>query len=223
MAEVLDAAIDTRLLELHTALPGRIESYDGSTQKANIKPLVKQAYTDEEDTRRVASIPVIPSVPVLFPGGGGYRVTFPVAAGDFCLLVVSESSMDRWLSGSGGEVDPEIDQHHALQDAVAIVGIKPFGAPWSSAPTDEATIGKDDGVQIHMESGTITIGDKAGSEFIALASKVATELAALSAVFTAWTPVPNDGGLVLKNLLTALQAGPPAWPGSVAATQAKAK
>ncbi len=61
------------------------------------------------------------------------------------------------------------------------------------------------------------------SDFVALAAKVDAQLAALDAVFSAWTPVAFDGGLALKTLLTALQIGPPTWPASVAATKAKAE
>jgi hypothetical protein len=180
LSEVISGAIEAQLLELHVSIPGKVERYDSSKQLVDVKPLIKGSYFDEEDARQVESLPVIPNVPVLFPGGGGYRVTFPVAVGDFCLLIFSDSSLDRWLSGSGQEVDPGFDHAHALTDAVALVGIRPFGAAWTKAPTDEATLGKDDGVQIHLEAGTITIGDKSGSDYVALAQKVLDELQKIS-------------------------------------------
>lgn len=65
-------------------------------------------------------------------------------------------------------------------------------------------------------SGTVNLGGASGAAFVALASRVDAELAALKAVFTGWTPVPNDGGAALK--VASLT-----WsPSSVAATKVKA-
>jgi hypothetical protein len=41
-AQLLRHAIDNRLLDVHTALIGRIEKYDEGTQLADIKPVTKQ-------------------------------------------------------------------------------------------------------------------------------------------------------------------------------------
>jgi len=66
---------------------------------------------------------------------------------------------------------------------------------------------------------TVVVGGD--SDYLALAAKVDAALIALSNTFTAWTPVPNDGGAALKTLLITLQTGPPTWPASVAASKAK--
>jgi hypothetical protein len=237
LAEVLEAATAAMAAGLHVSLPGRIVKWDAQKQRADVKPCIKRAFYGEDDARGVESLPVVASVPVIFPGSGGYRMTFPIHAGDTdgdaCLLVFSDGSLDRWLSGTGGEVDPEVDHGHILADAVAFVGLRPFGAPLSSCPTDEATLGKDDGVQVHLEAGTITIGDKAGADFVALAQKVLTELqnlqthfAALEAVITG-ASIPEPGNGAPSALQIALKAAvalsPYPSPGSVAASQAKAK
>ena len=237
LAGVLEAAADASAAGLHVCVPGRIVKWDAAKQRADVQPCVKRAFYGEEDARGVESLPVVSCVPVIFPGAGGYRLTFPIHAsstdGDTCLLVFSDASLDRWLSGTGGEVDPEVDHGHILADAVAFVGLRPFGAPLSSCPTDEATLGKDDGVQVHLEAGTITIGDKAGADFVALAQKVLTELqnlqthfAALEAVITG-ASIPEPGNGAPSALQIALKAAvalsPYPSPGSVAASQAKAK
>jgi hypothetical protein len=153
-------------------IPARVERYDAATQKIDAKPLVQRSYFDEAGDRQVESFPVVPSVPVLFPGGGGYRVVFPVAAGDFCLLIISSVPLDRWLSGRGGEVDPEVDDGGALHHAVALVGLHPFGAPLSYAPAAAASFGQDSasgGLVEISSSGSVTIKAKAlGSERVDL-------------------------------------------------------
>lgn len=224
---MLTAAIEAGLAQVHTALPGRIVRWDATKQQADVQPAIQRAYFDEEDARRVEKLPVLPCVPVVFPGGGGYRITFPIAVGDTCLVVFSEQSLDKWLSGTGGDVDPGIDHGHALTDAICIPGLRPFGSVLSSCPTDEATIGKDTGKQIHLEAATITIGDKSGSDFVALAGKVLTELQAIQSAFSGHTHsgttlVPTVGG-VPGTIAGVTGLSSTYSPSSVAASQAKAK
>lgn len=145
LGEVIEARIATELESMHTAIPGRVVKYDPATQKADVQPLVRSAYLDEDGLRQTASLPVVPSCPVAFPGGSGLVVTFPVAVGDFGLLIFAESSLDKWLAGSGGEVDPQFDHRHHLSDAVFIPGVRPFGAARSTNPGNAVCIGVDGG------------------------------------------------------------------------------
>lgn len=143
--------------DLHTSLPGKVVRYDAATQKADVQPLIKERYTDESGAMQARELPVIPAVPVQFPGAGGYRITFPVATDDVGLVVFSEASLDKWLV-SGGTVDPADDRRHDLTDAVFLPGLRDFGHALASAPTDRATFGKDDGLQIHVDGSKIRIG-----------------------------------------------------------------
>ncbi len=149
--------------DLHTALPGKIVKYDESTQKADVQPLIKERYTDESGAQQSRELPVIPSVPVQFPGAGGYRITFPVAVGDTGLIMFAEASLDKWLV-SGGTVDPADERRHDLTDAVFLPGLRDFGHALTSAPTDRATFGKDDGLQIHVDGSKIRIGSNSPIE-----------------------------------------------------------
>lgn len=120
---VLTDCIDARLSDVHTSIPGRVESYDSSTQRASVQPLLKRGYEDEEGERQVEILPVIQDVPIVFPGSGSYADTFPISKGDIVLLVFMENSIDRWLS-VGGLIDPSDDRRFALSDAVAIPGLR---------------------------------------------------------------------------------------------------
>lgn len=142
LGEVIRRAINAALVDTHRAIPASVQSYDAKTQQVDCQILVKRPYLDETDERQVESLPVVPNVPVMFAGGGGYRETFPIAAGDTGYLVFAERSLDRWLTGTGAEVDPEFDEA-SLVDAVFFPGLRPFGAPLQSAPTDRASFGND--------------------------------------------------------------------------------
>lgn len=145
LADVILNAVEDRLTAVFTAMPGRVTSYDAATQKADVLPLVGDSHKDEDGARVPEAMPIIPDVPVQFPGGGGMRITFPLKPGDTGLLVFCNCSLDRWLVGNGDAVDPADDRRHHPSDAVFIPGIKPFGAPWGSAPADNMSIGNDAG------------------------------------------------------------------------------
>lgn len=120
-SQILKQAIQYNLLGIHTALPGQIESYDYSQQKADVKPLIKRNYKDGE----VTALPVITSVPVIWPRAGNASLTFPLNKGDGVLLVFSERSMDTWLS-IGSDAVPGDPRKFDLSDAIAIPGLYPF-------------------------------------------------------------------------------------------------
>lgn len=172
LAEVIRRSIDARLLDLRVCLPAVVTSYDASKQMVSVQPLLKQVYEDEEGARQVESLPIVNGVPVVFPGGGGFRLTFPIVDGQTLvgasvppattgILVFTDRSLDRWLSGSGAEVDPEIDHDHHLADAVFIPGLHPFGSPLSSAPATKLTLGTDASpTDIEIDSlGNVTIAN----------------------------------------------------------------
>lgn len=188
--------------DLHTALPGKIVRYDASTQKADVQLLIKERYADESGATQARELPVIPAVPVQFPGAGGYRITFPVANNDTGLVVFSEASLDKWLV-SGGTVDPSDDRRHDLTDAVFLPGLRDFGHALGSAPTDRATFGKDDGLQIHVDPSLISIGSNSAAqlEFAALGDAIQTYLQNLQIWLSALT-LPVVGAV----------AGPPSVP-----------
>lgn len=105
-------------------MPGKIQSYDATNQKAVVIPQLHRKLADG----RIERVPVLNDVPVIWPRSGGAFMTFPVSAGDGCLLVFCERSLDEWKA-NGGEVVPQDPRAHALSDAVAIMGFSPFNGP----------------------------------------------------------------------------------------------
>jgi hypothetical protein len=132
LSDVISEALDSRLEDVQTAMPGRIVSFDSDTCTANVQPTVKRIYTREDGTEFAANLPVIPNVPVLFPGSGSvapggvgsFGMTFPINKGDEVLLVFSSVSLDAWKLSRDKIVAPKNFKPHALTDAVAIVGLR---------------------------------------------------------------------------------------------------
>lgn len=159
--QVLSTAVAAGLAHVYVALPGRIESYDAARQRAVVQPLIKRRRIDEELGAVRESLPSIVEAPVVFLGGGGFRTTYPVRAGDTCEIRWQSASLDRWLA-RGGEVDPEDDRRHHIADAVVYVGLR--HDPLASAPTDCATFGADGGAVVEARETDIRIGGGSGHQ-----------------------------------------------------------
>lgn len=158
------ALLQTQLRRsLWTALPGRVQSFDAAKQSADVEPLVHDTWEAEDGENVTGPLPVIPSVPVCFPGSGGWRVTFPVAKGDTGLLIFCARSIDRWLS-EGGSVDPQDARTHDLSDAVFLPGLVDFAHPISPFESDRLTVGKVGGLQVHIKDSKIQVGTDAAGQ-----------------------------------------------------------
>lgn len=118
MEAAADAAIDAALAQVRTAMPARVVRFDEKLQTATVQPQIHQVLANGSS----APYPLIQDVPVQFPRGGPFVMTFPVEPGDECLLVILDRCMDGWfVSGRDG---PPLDYRlHDPSDATAIVGI----------------------------------------------------------------------------------------------------
>src|SRR3972149_252994 len=111
---------------IRTATPGEIvgaQEEDGWLY-VDVQPLIQLV---DLATREPVTLPVVPSVPVLFPRTNRARITFPVAIRHRCLLVVSDRMLDGFLED--GRLSPPTElRHHDLTDSVALVGLWEIGA-----------------------------------------------------------------------------------------------
>jgi hypothetical protein len=176
--EMLIAVIESRLAQLHTAMPGKVESYDASTQTVSVKPQIKTAYPDGEGDYTHKDLPVIPNVPVQFPRAGGFFVSFPIQKGDFVLLVFSERSIQAWRD-KGTAVEPGDLALHPLDGAVAIPGVYPEADALADASDTDMVLGKDgtEAAQIKLTSSQVHLGG--GDQFVALSNLVNSRLSAM--------------------------------------------
>jgi hypothetical protein len=112
------SVVDAALKNLHTCLPGIIHAYDATKQTAEVQPAIKRIFTE----KGAVNLPLCVDVPVVFPGGGNFYLTFPVTVGDECLLVFSERCIDGWAI-DGVISEPEDYRQHDLSDGFAFVGV----------------------------------------------------------------------------------------------------
>lgn len=154
------AQIEGRLKDLHTFLPGIIASFDPDTQTASVQPAIKRIFTE----KGAVNLPLCVDVPVAFPGGGDFFLTFPVQPGDECILLFSERAIDNWHV-SGGTQAPAEYRMHDLSDGIAIVGLNSQPRKIPSFNSDDTELRSRDG-QTHITmkpDGTIKNVNAGGS------------------------------------------------------------
>lgn len=166
--------------DLHVALPGTVQSYDPAKQVADVKPTLKRVTRDQDDGRLVDTLPVVPAVPVCFPRGGTYFVTWPLAAGDSGLLVFCERDLSPWRA-TGQDSDPLDEGLHTLAGAVFLPGLETAARALSSRP-DHLVLGKEGGPEVHLDGSHVDLG-AAGGQLVALANLVKARLDAIQSAF----------------------------------------
>jgi len=143
-------AIEARMFDIHTALPGKVVSFDAASRTASVQPILIRILIDEDGEEEPQRMPQLPGVPVIMPSGGGWEISFELEPGDLVWLVFSERALDRWKANPSQEHDPVWDRKFDLSDAVAFPGARPFttrkdGTPVQ--PTAPIRIGRLDGSQ----------------------------------------------------------------------------
>ena len=132
LAKVIKDAIEARLVDLHTFMPGVIISYNPAKQLAQVQPSLKKKLANGT----IKALPVLNNVPVWCWQAGQASITMPTKVGDPCMIFFGERSLDNWKS-QGGVSDPADTRKHHLSDAVCIPGLAAFP---NSIPGDASKI-----------------------------------------------------------------------------------
>lgn len=193
-AEVIVAAIETRLRGVHTAIPGTVVAYDPTTQTATIQPGVKL----EISSGVWESVPPIPEVPIQWPGGTGGAFHAALAPGDGVLLICPEQDPTGWILGLGADLESK--RRHSL-GGFAIPGIRPVAKtmPAAAAAASGATVsGPTGGPTAHWTPAAILLGSLAAVDPVVLDSKLKTAIAnaCTAAAASPSAVVPAGGGSI---------------------------
>lgn len=143
--EATRAALDGKQAEMWTALPGIIQSFDPAAMTVTVQPAVQGQLQDETGAVSPVNLPLLVDVPVVFPCGGGFTLTYPIKPGDECLVIFSSRCIDGWwqAGGIGGVPDSRM---HDLSDGMAIVGPRSQAGKLEPPPhADNVQLRSDDG------------------------------------------------------------------------------
>ena len=117
LTDVLNDASKTAMANMHTIVVAKVVTVGSTT--IDVKPVIQRVVRGE-----AVDLPVFPSVPPIFMSGGTSYDAHPITVGDYCLLLVSERSFDRWYMGDDN-VPPIEQRMHDYSDCFALVGIAP--------------------------------------------------------------------------------------------------
>lgn len=119
MLESLELWLQSRMEDVHTMLPGTVQSYDPDTRTAVVKPSVKLRTMHGD----ILDIPPIAAVPVVWPGSSDFTaMSKDLPKGSGVTLLFSEASLGTWQRGTT-DAAAEDETRHSLQDAIAIPGL----------------------------------------------------------------------------------------------------
>lgn len=108
--------------EIQTSTPAIIQSFDPIKRTCTAQPTIKSLLTGLDGKKQWVQLPVIVDIPVIFPSGGGYTLTFPIAQGDECLLIFASRCIDAWWYNGGIQNQDDV-RFHDYSDGFALVGV----------------------------------------------------------------------------------------------------
>lgn len=115
--------LEAARIDIHTALPGIIQSFDPVRMTCTVQPAIRGAVVNPDGRAQSVDLPLLVDCPVVFPGGGGYELTFPLAAGDDCLIIFAERCIDAWWQSGGVQAAAEYRMHD-LSDGFVLAGVR---------------------------------------------------------------------------------------------------
>lgn len=105
-----------------TAMPGVVQSVDLTKLTCKVQLAVQGTITDEDGNERNVNYPVLADCPIVFPSGGGFLITLPIAANDEVLVVFASRCIDSWWQNGGTTNQPMEVRMHDLSDGFVIPG-----------------------------------------------------------------------------------------------------
>ncbi len=128
LKDLLDLLKKDILLSLNAHHLGTIQSFDATRQTANVSINYKKTfYKHNAATGLYDAVlfdyPLALDCPVIVLGGGGGALTFPISAGDECLVLFNDRDLDNWFQGGAGAAvaTPRL---HSFADGIALVGLR---------------------------------------------------------------------------------------------------
>jgi hypothetical protein len=121
--EMLQAAMDGRQVQIWTAFPGIIDSFDAEKMTAVVQPAIQARYRGPDGSEKDLTLPLLLDCPVVFPGGGGCTLTFPIKKDDECLVVFAARCIDNWWASGGVQPQAELRMHD-LSDGFVFAGVR---------------------------------------------------------------------------------------------------
>jgi len=151
LSQLIADAIEDRLTDVHTALPGKIQSYDAANKSADIELQIKRPVPREGGGWLLETLPVLPNVPVRPMMNSRFFVSMAPGVGDVGLVLFTEMSIDQWRKTNRLASPGEIGRHD-LSGGVFIPFLVAEEDADFSAPADAIAVGHIGGAKLSVKS-----------------------------------------------------------------------
>lgn len=181
------AVAQIEMAAMNVSLPVRVLAYDAAKNQVKVQPVVMRV--DPDGVSR--AYPPIPACPVQWPCGGGFAITWPLAVGDFGLLVFASAAIDQWITTGSEQAKPTSGRRGSLSDGVFIPGLRPRKSIPATIAGGGLSVGKEDSTaRLHISAGgavkingaSILFGDTP-SGHVAIAELIDAHFAALKTAY----------------------------------------
>jgi len=115
LEDVINEAIDAKLVDVHTAIPCEVLAVDYNKQTVDVKIVVHRIKQDD----KVFEYPTLFEVPIGYTQTKQYAITVPINVGDTGQLIFNERQLDNWIV-YGTIKEPDDTRKHSLSDALFI-------------------------------------------------------------------------------------------------------
>ena len=154
---------------IFTALPGIYEAAGKGNQTANVQASVKAKVLGQDGNWSDMTLPMCINCPVVYPGGGGFQMTFPLSKGDEGLIVFAQRCIDAWWERGGVQSQAEMRMHDISDGFFIPAMLSQSKAPATAASTSTVQLRSSDGatyievaagnlVNVHASAGTTITG-----------------------------------------------------------------
>lgn len=212
--ELIQRALESRIGDVFTQLPGRVHAFYGRT--VDVEIVITRPIKTEAGEIKQEDFPILPNLIICYPSGGGFSITWDLAKGDHLVVLVMTYALTTWRKTLDISAPGDLRLHH-LANSVAL----PFlPTPLQESPPGEEEIDPPPTLLIKAPSpGRIVLGDIEGSSFAARADTTDSNFDLLKNAISAAAVTPGDGGAAFKsNILSYISTIP-----SVASTKVKIK
>lgn len=189
ITETLKMLQEDGQLEVNSSLPATVQAFDGKTKTCTVIPTI----SDFRETAGGGSAELewkpLGNVPIAYPGGGGWVMSWPLKKGDPVLVIFCQRDLAQWFLSNGSEpVGHERIGSHGESNMIVIPRLHPRKNCEGSEVTEHFTL-EGHGIKmvfntdgtISFEGKKIELGAVGASQALALASKqdpINTQLAA---------------------------------------------
>lgn len=163
-----------------TAIPGIVNSVDLSKLTCSVQPAIQAVVQNQQGVLSPINLPLLVDVPIVFPKGGNFLITMPIAVGDEVLVIFASRCIDAWWQ-SGGVQQAMEARMHDLSDGFAIPG--PFSQP-------QRPLGS-------VSSTDLQVRNAAGTTYVAITSDGKVKLVSPSEIQIQAPAVNITGNVVI--------------------------